>query len=179
MDNPRQDKTGKRPVPPRLLRAARIAVLVQALALLAVIGLAIPSYLDYQFHPIRCQPDQWCLDFRGLTLGLTAISLGPPALLLLTTYWLWRRPRRWYAALPLLIDIAVIGVEVFDPYLTAEGMSFALNGHPPAPDFTYSYVAVQALLMLLPAVASLTLVLALLSRWTSREPTPGAVASSR
>jgi hypothetical protein len=166
-------------VAPRLLRPARIAVFAQALALLVVVGLTIPSYLDYQLHPLNCPPDQWCLDFRGLTFGLTAMSLGPPALLLLTTYWLWRRPRRWPAALPLLIDAAVIGVEVFDPHLIAESMSFAINGRPAEPGFTYSYVAVQVLLMLLPAVVSLTLVLALLSRWNSKEPTPGAVASSR
>jgi hypothetical protein len=172
VDSPPQVNSGQRPVSPRLLRAARVAVLIQALALLAVIGLAIPSYLDFRFHPISCPADQGCLDLRDLTIVVTAMSLGPAVLLLLTTYWLLRRPRRWHAALPLAVDIAVVGIQVFDPYLIAEGMTFALNGRPPAPSFTYSYVAVQVLLMFLPAVVSLTLILALLRRWDSKEPTP-------
>ena len=159
---------------PRLLRATRLAVLVQAAALLVVIGLAIPSYLDYQFRPLNCPLDQWCLDFRGLTLGITAISLGPPALLLLTTYWFCRRPRKWPAAIPLLVDLAVIGAEVFDPRLLAEAMSFARSGRPTEP----TYVVVQVLLIFIPAVVSLTLVLALIRQWGSSKSRPGGVSST-
>jgi sulfur carrier protein len=165
-------------MPPRLLRATRLAVLVQAVALLVVIGLAIPSYLDFLSSPQSCAPGQFCLDFRGSTLEFTAVTLGPPALVLLTTYWLWRRPRKWLAAITILIDAAVIAVEVFDPRLIAEAMSFARNGQPTDPTFIASYVAVQVLLMFIPAVVSLILVLALLRQWGSRESTPGAVSSA-
>lgn len=155
-------------VPPRFLRAARIAVLVQALALLVVVGLTIPSYLDYLFRPLACGPDQWCMDFRGLPFVLAALFLGPPALLLFATYWLWRRPRRWPAVLPLLVDVAVIGTVLFELVGYIQTRSAESN------------IVVAALLgMLLPAVVSLTLILTLLRRWDSRKPTPGAVAATR
>jgi thiamine biosynthesis protein ThiS len=166
------------PTRPRLLRAARIAVLVQAVALLVVIGLAIPSYLDFLFRPLNCRPDQWCLDFRGLTLGLTAVSMGPPAFLLLTTYWLWRRPRRWAAAIPLLVDVTILGMEVVYPRLIAEAMSFSYSGRTMEATFVASLVGVQVLLLLIPAVASLTLVLALIRRWGSSKSTRGTFSST-
>ncbi|HEV2036332.1 MAG TPA: hypothetical protein VGU71_19435 [Candidatus Dormibacteraeota bacterium] len=166
MDSPPQDNSGKRSVPSRLLRAARIAVLVQALAMLVVIGLTIPSFLDYLFHPIRCTGGELCLDLRGLSFVGSVAFLGLPALLLLATYWLWRRPRRSPAVLPLLIDVAAIAV------VTVDLIEFARTGS------AEPNILVQLLVVLLPAIISLTLVLELLSRWNSKEPTPGAVASS-
>jgi hypothetical protein len=38
-------------------------------------------------------------------LGASVFLLGPHTELLLAAYWLWRRPRRWPAALPLLADV--------------------------------------------------------------------------
>jgi hypothetical protein len=151
-------------VPTQLLRAARIAVLVQALALLVVVGFTIPGYLDYRLHPISCRPDEWCMDFRSLPFIYSAVFLGPPALLLLTTYWLWRRPRRWPAAFPLLVDAAIIGVALVDLIAFAQVGSAEPN------------IFLQVLMGLVPAVVSLTLILALLRRWDSRKPTTGAVS---
>lgn len=142
-------------------------MLVQALALLVTVGLTIPSYLDYVLHPMSCRPDEWCMDLRSLPFLFAASFLGPPALLLLTTYWLWRRPRRWPAALPLLVDVAVIGVVLIDLIGFAQTRSADPN------------IVIQVLLGLVPAVVSLTLILALLRRWDSSKPTPGAVSSTR
>ena len=149
-------------MPTQLLRAARIAVLVQALALLLVVGFTIPGYLDYRLHPMSCRPDEWCMDFRSLPFIYSAVFLGPPALLLLTTYWLWRRPRRWPAAFPLLVDAAIIGVALVDLIAFAQVGSAEPN------------IVLQVLMGLVPAVVSLTLILALLRRWDSRKPTAGA-----
>jgi hypothetical protein len=130
-------------------------VLVQALALLVVIGLYIPGYLDYLFRSPSCRPDHWCMDLRGLQFQLSALFLRPPALLLLATYWLWRRPRKWPAALPFLVDVAVIGVVSI--YLVAFAQTRSAEPN----------IVVQVLLGLVPALVSLTLVLALLRRWDS------------
>jgi len=156
-----------RSAPTQLLRAARIAVLVEALALLVIIGSTIPSYLDYRFHPISCRPDQWCMDLRGLSFALAALFLGPPVLLLLTTYWLWRRPRRWPAVLPFLVNVAVIGAVLIDLISFAQTRSAEPN------------IVVQVLLGLVPAVVSLALILALLGRWDSRKPASGGVSTAR
>jgi hypothetical protein len=128
---------GSRPAP--RLRAVRIALLAQALGLLLVVGLTVPGYL-------------------------AAVYLGPLALALLVTAWLWRRPRRWPAVLPLVIDAAVVG------FVLLNLVAFARTGGLEPTGF------VQMLLALVPAVVSLTLVIALLRRWDSRKPTPGAVS---
>jgi hypothetical protein len=161
------DNRASRRPPLTLLRAARIAVLVQALALLVVLGLTIPNYMDYLLHPLTCRPDQWCMDLRGLPFVLATSFLLPAALLLLATYWLWRRPRRWPAVLPLLVDVAVISTVIIDINAFIRTRSAEPN------------IVVQLLLGMLPAVVSLTLILALLRRWDSRKPMPDAVASIR
>jgi hypothetical protein len=142
-------------IPPTLLRVTRIAVAVQALCLLIVIGLEVPGELDYLFRPLVCRPDQWCLDFRGLPLLVALMVLGPPVLLLLATVWLWRRPRMWPAVLPLLVDAAIIGGVIVDLIGFARTRTAEPN------------IAIQMLLGLLPAVLSLTLVLLLLRTRTA------------
>ena len=102
------------------------------------------------------------MDLRGLSFVLAALFLAPPALLLLTTYWLWRRPRRWPAVLPLLVDVAVIGVVLIDLIAFAQTRSANPN------------IVVQVLLGLVPAVVSFTYVLTLLRGWDPRKPTGGA-----
>jgi hypothetical protein len=136
----------------RLLLAAQIAVLLQAAAFLVVIGLAIPSEVDYVLHPMRCIPDQLCLDFRNVQFVESVFFLGPPTVLLLAVYWLWRRPRRWHAALPILADVAIIGVVLIDV------VDYAKSGsaHPD--------IGLQILVGLIPAVVSFTLVLAVVRR---------------
>ena len=129
-------------------------MLVQALALLTLIALTIPGFVDYRLHPLFCRPGEWCLDFRGLQFEFGALYFGPPALLLLTTCWLWRRPSRWPAAVLIPINVAAIAFEV----------AYPLSVTP--------HFGVQALLLLLPAVVSLALVLALLLRWDWRRAAP-------
>jgi peptidoglycan/LPS O-acetylase OafA/YrhL len=126
--------------------------LVQAAAFLVVIGLSIPSYVVYVLHPLSCTADLECLDLRGLEFVASVFFLGPPTVLLLAAYWLWRRPRRWPAVLPILADVAIIGV-VFDDLVnyTKSG-----SAHPD--------IGLQILVGLLPAVVSLALVLALVRR---------------
>ena len=155
MDRPSLVNVAGRSRPARLLRAVRIALLAQALGLLLAVGLTVPGYLDYLFHPKVCKPDQWCLDFRGLPFIITAVYLGPPVLALLLTAWLWRRPRKWPAVLPLVIDAAVVG------FVLLNLVAFARTGG------LEPTVLVQMLLALIPAVVSLTLVIALLRRWDS------------
>jgi hypothetical protein len=131
-------------------------VLLQAAAFLVVIALNIPSYVDYFLHPITCTPDQLCLDLRDLDFLASVAFLGPPTVLFLAAYWLWRRPRRWPAALPILADVAIIWVVLIDV------VDYAKSGsaHPG--------IAAQILVALMPAVVSLALVLALLRRpWSN------------
>ena len=147
--------------PTRQLRFARIAMVVQAAALAVLIGQSIPQYLDYVLHPSTCTPDGWCMDLRGLEFELSVIFLGPPLLLLLVTSWLWRRPRRWPAVLPTLVDLAFIGLVIYDV------VSAAQNRHDQNPP-----VLAQVVLVLFPAVASLTALLPLLRRQADSPPAP-------
>jgi len=131
-------------------------VLLQAAAFLVVIGLTIPSYVDYVLHPLSCTADLGCLDLRDVESLGSVFFLGPPTVLFLAAYWLWRRPRRWPAVLPILADVAIIWVVVIDV------VDYAKSGsaHPG--------IAAQILMALMPAVVSLALVLALLRRpWSN------------
>jgi hypothetical protein len=149
-------RPGGRSLPPTLLRAARIAVALQALCLLVVIGLTVPDFLDYLFHPLVCTSDLGCLDLRGLPFVVTAFFLGPLTLLLLVTCWIWRRPRVWPAILPLLVDVVIISIVLDDLYLFAKTKSMEPN------------IVLQLLFGLVPALVSLTLVLTLLlTRWAT------------
>jgi hypothetical protein len=127
-------------------------VLLQAAAFLVVIGLAIPSEVDYLLHPITCTSDLGCLDLRDFEFFGSVAFLGPPTALFLAAYWLWRRPRRWPAALPILADVAIIWVVLID--VVDYGKSG--SAHPD--------IGLQILVGLLPAVVSLALILALLRR---------------
>ena len=142
-------------LPPRLLRTTRIAVSVQALALAAVVGMNLPGYLDHLFHPLTCRTGVVCIDLRGLDFTLATVFLGPPTALLLASVLLWNRPRKWPSALPLLVDVAIIGIVLIDL------VAFAQTG------FANPNIAVQVLLGLVPAAVTLILVLALLRRWGS------------
>ncbi len=136
-------------------------MVVQAAALAALIGLSFPKYLDYLLHPLTCTPDQWCLDFRGLDFLISMTFLGPPALLLLVTSGLWRRPRRWPAVLPIVFDVALIGLVIYDAVSVARTR---YDQNPP--------VLIQVIFLLVPAVASLTLLLPFLRRQADSLPPP-------
>ena len=155
-------------------------MLVQSLALLVVIGLTIPSYLDFLFRPLGCQScwdfrGYW--DFRGFWFILAALFLGPPALLLLATYWLWRRPRRWPAVLPLLVDVAIIGTVLIElvGYIQTRSLE-PMIVVATTQALSRELVVPAVLGMVLPAVVSLALILALLWRWDSGKPTPRSVS---
>lgn len=149
------DNKANRALPHRLFRAARIGVLVQALVLIVVIGSTIPDW----FRPLTCRPELPCWDVPGVWLILAVTFLGPPAVLLLATFWLWRRPRRWPVALPLLVDVAVIGLG-----------SIELAAEIQRP--TQLNLVLALLAMLLTAVVSLSLIVAVLLRWDSGKPRP-------
>lgn len=131
-------------------------MLLQALAMTVVVGLTIPSFLDYLFRPISCHSGSMCLDLRDLPFAASVAFLGPPIVLLVLSHRLLRRPRKWRAALPLLVDVAAIAVVMVDLIAFARTGSAEPN------------IAVQLLMVLLPAAVSLTVVLALLMRWTPR-----------
>jgi hypothetical protein len=128
-------------------------MLVQAGALIVFIGQTVPSYLDYLLHPMICGPGPWCIDLRGLAFELSAVILGPPALFLVVTAWLWRQPRRWPAALPIVVDVAFISVVIYD------AISVAQTGHD-----QYPSILAQAVLGLVPASVTLALTLLVLKR---------------
>lgn len=107
------------------------------------------------------------MDLRGLSFVLAALFLGPPALVLLATCWLWRRPRRWPAAFPLLVDVAVIGAVLIDLVAFARTRSANPN------------IVVQVLLGLVPAVVSFTYILTLLRGSDTRKPKLGSVPPTR
>ena len=130
----------------RLQKYLRVALLVQAAGLLALIALTFPDWLDGYLHPHVCTPDQWCMDFRGLAFDLLAIFLGPVIVVLLILARRWQGPRLWPLALVVLIDAAAI-------VLTADVIINELHARtdsiPP--------VASAPPLLLLPALATLVL----------------------
>jgi hypothetical protein len=128
----------------RLQKLLRAALVLQAAGLLGIIALTFPDWLDQRLHPYV--PCGLCLDLRGLALDLSAIFLGPVALLLLILAWRWRGPRLWPLAIVALIDTAAI-------FLTADGtVAFLQNRTESIPPY-----ASAPLLILLPALATLAL----------------------
>lgn len=127
-------------------------MLLQAVAMLVVIGLAVPPFLDYLLYPISCRSNGMCLDLRDIPFVASVAFLGTPIVLLLATHRLWRRSRLWPTVLPILVDAAAIAVVV------ADLADFARTGS------AEPNILVQVLLVLLPAVVSLTLVLGLMVR---------------
>lgn len=97
----------------RLQKYIRLALVLQAAGLLAIIALTVPDWLDGLLHPYAgCG---LCLDLRGLPFAITGVFLGPVAILLLLTAWRWRGPRRWPLVVVGLIDasaLVVMGVVV-------------------------------------------------------------------
>jgi hypothetical protein len=141
------------PVSHRRLRWARIALIVQACALVVFIARAVPSFADYLLHPLQCSSNVLCIDLRGLDFEFSALFLGPPAILLLVTAWLWRRPRSRPAAVPLVLGVVLMGLVVYDAFTVAQ------SGHDQHPSIAY-----QIVLGLLPAAVSVALTLWVLWR---------------
>jgi len=134
-------------------------LVAQALCMIAFLATLLPGYLDYLLRPLNCPANQWCLDFRGFTFGVYAVVLVPLASLLLAAAWLWRERRTWPAVLP-------IGVDLF---ILLAGISLVLfPSHAPGPTPS---VAGEVVLILVPAIGSLIVVVALLMRRFSGKPT--------
>ena len=144
-----------RAVPPTLLRAIRLVLTAQALAMIAFLATILPGYLDYLFRPLDCPANQWCLDFRGFTFGIYSLVLAPLALLLVAAVWLWRKPRVWPV-------IGPIGVDLFIVLAAISLVLFPSQTLGPSPS-----VHAQLLLLLAPAVASLLASIVLLKAWAS------------
>jgi hypothetical protein len=130
----------------RLHRYVRVALVLQAVGLLVLIGLAFPDWLDYYLHPHTCTPDQWCIDLRGLSFDLSATFLSPVIVVLLILAWRWRGPRLWPLAVVVLLDAAAILITV-DSILN--DLHNRTSSIPP--------VAAAPPLLLLPALATLVL----------------------
>jgi hypothetical protein len=129
----------------------RVALLLQAAGLLALIAQTVPDWIDGHFHPYASCG--LCLDLRGLAFDLTAIFLGPVFVLLVVLSWRWRGPRLWPLAVVALIDAAAI-------FLTADvTVSFFHNRTDSVPPF-----ASAPPLLLLPALATLALGINLVRR---------------
>jgi hypothetical protein len=128
----------------RRLKPLRIALLLQAMALLVSIALTVPDYLEARFHPRVCV--SWCLDLQGLAFYLSVIFFGPVIVILLLLVWRWRGSRRWPLAVVATIDALAI-------YWAAASMIPFVH---PQLDSIPS-VAFAPPLLLLPALATLAL----------------------
>ena len=123
----------------------RVALVLQAAGLLALIALTVPDWIDVLLHPYAggCG---LCLDFRGLPFYLAAAALGPVVVLVLILSWTWRGPRLWPLGLVVLVDAAAI-------FLTVDvAIGFFHNRTDSIPPF-----ASAPLLLLLPALGTLAL----------------------
>lgn len=141
---------------PTLRRVTRLVLAAQALCMLGFLATLLPEFLDHLFRPLICPANEWCMDFRGLTFLVYAIVLVPLAALLLGAAWLLRKRRRWPAILPIAVDVFIL--------LAAVSLVF-FPSHWPGPS-----VVGQVLLLLVPAIGSLTVVITMLRRSLSSGP---------
>ncbi|OLE81837.1 MAG: hypothetical protein AUG06_00210 [Actinobacteria bacterium 13_1_20CM_2_65_11] len=128
----------------RLHKFLRAAIVLQAIALIAVIALTFPDWLDGHLHPYA--PCGLCLDLRGLAFAISAVVLGPVIVVLVVLAWRWRGPRRWPLAIVVVVDAAAIVLTV------AVVVGFFGNRTDSVPPY-----ASVPLLVLLPALATLVL----------------------
>jgi hypothetical protein len=132
----------------RLHGFLRLALVVQAAGLLAIIALTVPDFIDWKLHPYA--PCGLCLDLRGLPFFLTAVVLGPVVALLLILSRRWRKPRLWPLAIVALIDGGAI-------FLTAAAIVNFLQYRAES----IPLYASAPLLLLLPALVTLAVGLSL------------------
>jgi hypothetical protein len=128
----------------RRQKLLRVALVLQAMGLLATIALTAPDYIDAIAHPQVCT--DMCIDLRGLPFELTMVVFGPVVVLLLLLGWRWRGVRRWPLAVVAIVDaaaIALVASAVIDFIHTRTDSVPPVASAPP--------------LLLFPALATLTL----------------------
>ena len=139
-------------------------LVLQVLCLVGFLATMFPSFLErITSPPVECPVDTGCFDPTGAAFVVYTLLLVPVGGVLLTVAWLWRDDlRRWPGIVPAVIDVLLIGGAISN----LNSPSDPVNDPP---------VAADALLLLVPAVASLGAVVALvgLSAWRRRS---GAVA---
>ena len=129
----------------------------QALLLVVCIGFELPRYVDYLTRPLDCAPGAWCLDFRGLGFLVSAMFLGPPALVLLIADLLWRGTRLWPAVVVVVVDVVAIGFMLW-------GVVAATTGHWATDGYGSPSISLWTAFVLIPAVVTILLLIALLRR---------------
>jgi hypothetical protein len=139
----------------RLIRATRVALVVQAAAMVVTIMLASPEFIDRLLRPTICSG---CLDFRGLAFVLLAVFFTPAALAVLGVAWALRQGRIWPAWLALAVDLVVLGLVGYSLLLAVTGQGATSSFGPPAP-----VQMLQALLLLVSDLVSLLFVVLLLN----------------
>jgi hypothetical protein len=126
----------------------------QVLGLLAAILLASPSYFDRLLRPVTCSD---CYDFRGLEFVILTLFLAPPAVVLMAATWLLHPRRILAAALPVIVDLVVLG---FAAYVFLGALARPTSGvDSPA----VSIQVLQVLLIAMPALVTCVLGLLLLN----------------
>ncbi len=127
------------------------------------IMLAAPDFIDRLVRPSSCIPG--CMDLRGVAFIVLLIVLTPVVLALTAAALLLRPGRMWPSWLALALNLVVVG-------FIASGVLQLITGGTSCSDmcesFDYGHVPllvqhIQVLLLAVPPLASLVLVVLLLS----------------
>jgi hypothetical protein len=138
----------------RLIKATRRALVVQVAAIVVVVMVALPDYIDRLVRPTICHV---CLDFRGVVFVLLVIVFTPIVLALIAVALALRPGRIWPSWPAFAVDVVVVvlgGGALLGGILGQGGTS---NYAPPLVQL------LQALLLFAPGLASLVLVVWLLN----------------
>ena len=165
----------------RQQRLLRVALLVQATGLLALIAWTVPDWIDRLLHAYSCAG--FCIDLRGLAFDYAVIFLGPVIVVLLIVSLRWRGPRIWPLAVVALIDAAAILVAVLTTFNFFHDRTESLPPAAAAPPLLFlpalATVALAINLVrpipwraILAATAAGCLLLAAFMWWYSLQPVP-------
>ena len=140
----------------RQVQLTRDVLVAQAVAMVACVALSSPSLSD-RLSNMR-QGNFAGLGFEGFAFALWTLFLAPAGLVLLAAAWQLNRQQQWTRLAPLVVDTVLLGV------LGLAGLSG--NWGPPGSRLDpspYPLGMVQVLLVVIPAVVSGGLVLALMN----------------
>jgi hypothetical protein len=136
--------------------ALRRTVAVQVLTIVAAVLISAPNFIDRLIRPLTCPATSWCLDFRGTDFALWVVFAIPTALMLALAAWQLQPRPRLGITLVLIVDLAILGLSAYGALQSARYHGV----DPDAPPFPWDIA--QNVLILVPALASLALVAAVL-----------------
>ena len=151
-----------------MIRAVRVILVVQAVCLIGFLATVFPSFLQrITTPPVDCDPQNVCFDPTGAAFAIYFLIFAPLVGVLVLVAWLWRTDVKWPAIVTIPIALLLIG----------GGLSDVTS--PRQPDVLNAPAAAELLLVVVPAFASLAVLVAFVAVLTWQRRNEGGAEAPR